>query len=93
MTLKAGEMNKHMDMSELVKGQIVMTRWLSEKLKECLEWSVYIKSGHMDAHGEWMLAHVIGSNRQVIVAQIAEEIIAGSERMLRLFKSKITSGQ
>ncbi|KAK3509283.1 hypothetical protein QTP70_028581 [Hemibagrus guttatus] len=84
----SGKMGKRKDLSEFGKGQIVMARPLDQSTRQ---------QGHgqprlIDACRERRLARVIRSNRRATVAQIAEEVNAGSDRKVSEYKVHDWSG-
>ncbi|KAK3527217.1 hypothetical protein QTP86_014634 [Hemibagrus guttatus] len=86
--LETGKMGKRKDLSEFDKGQIVMARPLDQSTRQ---------QGHgqprlIDACRERRLARVVRSNRRATVAQIAEEVNAGSDRKVSEYKVHDGSG-
>lgn len=78
--LEAGKMGIQ-DLTDLDKGQIVMDRQLQNGPQR----SVPIKNGArkeklIDACGEGRLAHLVRSCRRDTGDQIAEKVVAGSDR-------------
>ncbi|ROL52036.1 hypothetical protein DPX16_23528 [Anabarilius grahami] len=75
-------MGKRKDLSEFDEGQIVMARRLGQSISKTAALVGCSLSAVIDARGERRLGRVVRSNRRATVAQIAQEVNAGSDWMV-----------